>query len=167
LHTKEETVTAIADTQSDTFHILKRHFDPSFEMLERLIDGCPDDLWLRIWQQVYHTLFGIEFWFRLEDGEVKPPDWGKDVSPELDYQPGDHLTRNELRDYAAKMRAKAEAFFQAICDRPFGPCAIYDKITNADVVMMQVRHFQYHIGDCNSILGSRGVRAVEWLGYGE
>ena len=162
-----ETVTAMADTQSNTFHIMKRHFDPSFEMLERLIDGCPDEVWPGIWQQVYHTLFGIQFWFRLEGLDVQPPDWGRNVSPELDCQSGDCLTKDELRDYAAKMRAKAEVFFQASRDRLFEPCVIYGKITNADVVMMQVRHFQYHVGDCNSILGSQGGQTVEWLGYGE
>lgn len=164
---KAETGTTAATIQSDTSSILKRHFDPSFEMLERLVDICPDDVWPNIWQQVYHTLFGIEFWFRLESRDVQPTDWGKNVSPELDIQSDDYLTRDELRDYAAKMKAKAEAFFQANRNRLFEPCAIYDQITNADVVMMQVRHFQYHVGDCNRILGSQGVRAVEWLGYGE
>ena len=157
----------MADTQSDTFHILKRHFDPSFEMLERLMDACPDGVWLNIWQQVYHTLFGIEFWFRLESRDVQPPDWGKNVSPELDCQSDDYLTKDELRDYARKMREQAEAFFQANRSRLLEPNVVYGQITNCDVVMMQVRHFQYHVGDCNSILGSQGVKAVEWLGYGE
>jgi hypothetical protein len=167
LYTKEETVTAMADTQSAAFHILKRHFDPSFEMLERLIDACPDGVWLQIWQQVYHTLECVDFWLRTESGDYHLRDFKKDVTPYLDQRCSDYLTQGETRGYLETMKEKAQVFFQTNRGRLFEPSAVNDAMTNADVILGQIRHIQYHVGDCNSILGGQGAQAVEWLGYGE
>ena len=42
---------------------------------------------------------------------------------------------------------------------------LYDKITNMDIVLMLMRHIQYHTGHCDSILREDGFEAVEWLDY--
>ena len=50
--------------------ILKRHFEPSFEMLAKLVEYCPESLWCEppgkapIWQHLYHTAYFIDFWLR-------------------------------------------------------------------------------------------------------
>jgi len=43
------------------------------------------------------------------------------------------------------------------------PSDIYIKISNMDVILMQIRHLQYHVGHCNSILRERGAEAVDWI----
>jgi hypothetical protein len=45
------------------------------------------------------------------------------------------------------------------------PNVIYNKITNLDVINMQIRHIMYHVGYCNCILHEEGVPAVEWKDY--
>ncbi len=34
-------------------------------------------------------------------------------------------------------------------------------------LLCQIRHVQYHMGHCNSILRHFHYKAVEWIGYGE
>ncbi len=33
------------EKQFDLKEVLKRHFDPSLDMLEKLIEQCPDEIW--------------------------------------------------------------------------------------------------------------------------
>jgi hypothetical protein len=47
----------------------------------------------------------------------------------------------------------------------YGTFIHIDKISNMDVLLMQIRHIQYHVGHCNSILRDRGYRAVDWIEY--
>ena len=48
---------------------LKIHFDLSFQMLENVIESCPDNLWSvqdeknSIWKRFLHVLESIDFWF--------------------------------------------------------------------------------------------------------
>lgn len=50
--------------------VLRRHFEATLEMLGRVIDDCPDEVWdvkeepAPIWQQLYHSLIGLDFWIR-------------------------------------------------------------------------------------------------------
>lgn len=43
------------------------------------------------------------------------------------------------------------------------PCVLFEEITKLDVILMQVRHVQHHIGYCNGILNSNHVEAVKWV----
>ena len=49
--------------------ILIRQFMPSFKMIEKVIESCSKTIWAQrnidppIWQQVYHVLYGIDYWF--------------------------------------------------------------------------------------------------------
>lgn len=152
--------------------IAKTQFDLSFSMLEKMIDQCPEDLWNEkkggfvFWQQLLHAFTGMNFWMRQEGGHFVEPFAGRNVHPELDQEPEAQLTRGDLLGYKDAVKAIAEAFFEEKDDDWLGERAsVYDKIRNLDVIFMQVRHIQYHVGHCNSILRENGREAVAWLDY--
>lgn len=148
---------------------LKTHFTPTFEMLEKVIEICPEDIWAGqtgcpIWQQIFHTVTGIEFWFRKPGESFQLPAMGKQVSPELGEKTPDWLTKEELVQYVQKMQEKADQYFAELDDtKLFASAGAYDKLTNMDVILMQIRHFQHHIGYCNSVLAHNEVKPVDWI----
>jgi uncharacterized damage-inducible protein DinB len=136
------------------------------------IRDSPEDLWGQkaggfvFWQQILHTLTGLNFWMRLEKTPFTEPFSGKKIYPELDKAPEDVLSKMELREYKEQVAQLCNAFFEGKDDAWLRQASVlYGKISNLDVVMMQVRHMQYHVGHCNSILRERGVEAVAWMEY--
>jgi hypothetical protein len=77
------------------------------------------------------------------------------------------LTRAELLKYKDKIKKICKAFFLDKDDEWLNHSSpIYDQLTHLDAVFMQIRHIQYHIGHCNSILRERNAPAVDWIDYG-
>lgn len=155
--------------------ILWRQFDPAFGMLSETIRNCPNAVWNKrvgaqapVWQHVLHTLTGIAFWFRSSGEEFAIPDFGKGVTPDLDQGPGETPAADEILGYLAETRRQAQAFVEGKSDEQLlEPCAVYEGITNCDVILMQIRHFQHHIGYCNRLLAAAGARPAAWQGFGE
>jgi uncharacterized damage-inducible protein DinB len=161
-----------ADMARSLADAARTHFNMSFDMLENMIDKCPDSLWDKkrggfiFWQQILHALTGVNFWMRLANDRFTEPFIGKVLYPELDGEPEDSLTKEELKAYAREVRSLCDAFFDKKNDAWFAEKSVlYDKITNMDIVLMLMRHIQYHTGHCDSILREDGFEAVEWLDY--
>lgn len=152
--------------------ILQRQLDPTLQMLENLVVLSPEEIWnnqkLKYWKHILHAITGIEFWFRNEGEEFHLPDFNKDITPDFDKESKDYPTQNELLTYIQEMMNKSQKYFNALSDeRLIEPCDTYKDITKADVILMQIRHIQHHIGYCNNILNTSNYKAVQWLGYGE
>lgn len=149
---------------------IRRHFDLSFAMLEKMIDQCPDELWNKkhggfvFWQQLLHAFTGIHFWMRLSNEIFVEPFSDRKVYPELDQDPQDELTKNDLRDYMEKVKRICKSFFENQNDEWLNGSSVLDnRLKNIDIALMQIRHIQYHVGHCNSILREQNKEAVEWL----
>ncbi|MCX7711420.1 MAG: DinB family protein [Clostridia bacterium] len=158
--------------QSKMIHIVKRHFEFSFSMLEKMIDQCPEDLWgaknggFVFWQQLVHAFTGLHFWMRRENNGFSEPFSDKKVFPELDGEPDCFLSKEEVAVYKDAVKKIWQQFFEGREDDwLLLESVIYGKITNMDVVFMQIRHMQYHAGHCNSILRDKGREAVAWVDY--
>jgi len=159
----------------DIVSVLQRHFDACMEMLAGVIDRCPESLWAEaengspIWQHIYHTLVGPHFWFReTQDEGFVYLTFDKEVSPDLGKQTAAFLTRDELRQYVSRTREICGDFFDGIdVNDPLETSGLAEVFTKTDLVLMQIRHFQHHVGYCNGILRARGVDGAPWLGYGE
>jgi hypothetical protein len=141
-------------------------------MLEEMICKCPDELWgaknggFVFWQQLLHAFTGINFWMRQDNEKFTEPFSDKRVYPELEQDPEDRLTREDLLEYRDKVKEICSSFFRGKDDDwLLKNSIVYDKIKNIDVVFMQIRHIQYHVGHCNSILRDKNREAVEWLDY--
>lgn len=157
---------------NNMLEIAKTQFDLSFSMLEKIIDKCPDDLWAAkkggfvFWQQLLHAFTGINFWLRTNNDKFREPFEDKKVYPELEQEPENQLTKDDLTEYKNFVKEITKIFFQGKDDKWLVEGSIiYNKITNLDVIFMQVRHIQYHVGHCNSILRENNREAVEWLDY--
>jgi DinB superfamily len=154
--------------------ILRRQFYPSFQMLANLIEACPERQWAEqdsgnpFWQRIMHTLVGIQFWLREVDEEFAAPDFGQGQIPDLDVAPAFPVTKQMVREYQAVTAERVEAFFSKMDDRRLIQMSrVNAACTYADIVIMQIRHIQHHVGYCNSLLTSSPEGTTKWLGYAE
>lgn len=152
--------------------IAQTHFELSFKMLEQMIEQCPDDIWKEkkggfvFWQQLLHAFTGINFWLRENSDKFVEPFNDKKVYPELDNDPKINLSKDELMAYKDEVKKICENFFNDKDDEWLNNNSIiYDKVKNLDIIFMQIRHIQYHVGHCNSILRENNREAVDWLDY--
>lgn len=149
--------------------VLKGQFEPTLEMLTRLVEECPDELWFdrqtNYWKHIFHAITGIQFWFRQGSEAFHIPNLNKDITPDLDKECTEDPTKAEMGAYVQEMIEKARSFTEALNDQSiFEPCDVYNEFTKADVILMQIRHIQHHVGYCNHILYSHNHKAVQWLG---
>jgi hypothetical protein len=157
--------------------LLQRHFVPTYDMLSRLVDHCPAELWdapcggYAFWHLVYHTAYWVDYWVRTDYSGAP---WqsmtfdDKDVTFELDKPFTDILTQAELAAYLAAISAKVDRFFDELTDVDvLGPIVERSDLTYGDVLLMQVRHIQHHVGLCNAILREHDAEAVPWLADSE
>ncbi len=151
---------------------LKKHLEISLSMLVKEIDACPDELWdekaggFVFWQQVLHALTGLEFWTRPVKGPFEEPFQERKVYPELEQEPEGYVSKGEMRAYAEGIKDQVAALVHGRSDEWLKQTSVvYDKLLNVDIIGMQIRHLQYHVGHCNSILRERGLPAVEWEEY--
>ncbi len=150
--------------------VLRRQLDPSYRMISDLIEACPEALWTSnlsgkpFWQQIMHVLIGIQFWFREAEEEFTVPDLGQGPIPDLDIIATFSLTKGQVKEYQELMAKRIAEFFSNMDDkRLMTASSIYDKYTYADIVIGQIRHFQHHVGYCNSVLHSNDVKPTKWL----
>lgn len=157
--------------------ILKRGFMPSFKMLKGIVDNCPEDIWLKevrgfpYWQQVYHVSFFVDYWLREDYSkgvEFRSVIFDKEVYVELDQRSDEVLTKNELQDYLIKIEEKIEGIFANLTDEQLLEEIVPGSgFTYNDVILSQIRHIQYHVGNANSLLKYQDVPTVNWMGYNE
>jgi hypothetical protein len=151
---------------------LRDHALLSLDMLDEVARLCPDHIWTRkvsgyvYWQQILHTLTGALYWTRSAPGPFVEPFHDLVVYPELDGEPETDLTKGELSELSAVVRRQMTALFEQKTDQwLYAPSAVTDKLLNLDVIEMQIRHLQYHVGHCNSILRHHNETPAGWLEY--
>ena len=151
---------------------LKIHFNYSFDMLEKMIEACPDNLWNQkhggfiFWQQLLHAFIGNKYWTRLNELEFMEPFSERNVYPDLDKEPEGEIAKNEMQNLANEIRKQNETYFSGKYDDwLMEKSSVLSTIANIDIIEMQIRHIQYHVGHCNCILRENNVKAVEWIDY--
>jgi len=151
---------------------LKKHLDLSLQMLVDVIRVCPDHLWsvkvsgFVFWQQIYHVLSGLLFWTRKEGGEFTEPFQDRKLFPELDGEPVSSISKSEMKALANRAKMQIEDFFDRTVDSWIKQNnVIYPKLLNIDVIEMQIRHIQYHVGHCDAALRERDFDPSQWYDY--
>lgn len=152
--------------------IVFRQLNMCFDMLEKLVHAVPDKLWSEkrggflMWQQIFHALTGSQFWLRSEGGEFREPFESLNLYPELDGEPEMNLTKEQVLELLDETRELKDRLFDSLREEALEqPSVLYDKITNLDVILGQIRHLMYHIGHCNAILRDTDEQAAEWEDY--
>lgn len=152
--------------------ILSRQIKPSFRMLANIIEVCPKSLWAQknidppIWQQIYHVLYGIDYWFSESKESFKQPAFEAEVNPVLGEESKGFIEQSEMIDYLKYIEEKSVNFISNLeTEVVSGPSSMYPKWTNLDVIMEQIRHFQHHIGYLNRVLLKCKLKPVDWEMY--
>ncbi|MHB9295539.1 hypothetical protein PilKf_01285 [Pillotina sp. SPG140] len=149
---------------------LRKNYEISLVMLEKIIELCPNDLWDKklsgfiFWQQLIHCIFSILYWFKEKDTPCIEPFKDKNLYPELDGIPETILTRTEVKKCFNEAKLLGEIFFSEKDDVWLTlPSNVYNQITNFDNIIMQMRHIQYHVGHCDAILRANNLKTGEYL----
>ena len=159
--------------QSTFFNeILVRQIKPSFRMIARIIEVCPRSIWAQrninppIWQQVYHVLYGMDYWFSESKEAFSPPAFNEDVNSVLGEESKGFVDQEDMKGYLKYVSTKADGFIENLDQLSLlGPSPLYDKWTNLDVILEQARHLQHHLGYLNRILYKCNIEPVEWEFY--
>ena len=150
---------------------LKASFDQGWKLMDQIIDVCPEAVWGKkaggfvFWQQLYHCFACVDYFLMPKDGAIDAGPQGMEIAM-LDKEPTAKVGKEEVRAYAAKMKAKADAWFETMDDeslslhhegfsaRRGGP------VSNAMLIAIMSGHSQYHVGGCDVILRDNGEKGV-------
>jgi hypothetical protein len=155
---------------SDIIKYLKKSHNNSYSMLEEMIEICPDYLWDKkaggfvFWQQIMHALVGSRYWMREPDWDFKIPYKDKNLHLELNGEPEENLSKEQVKNYWIEAKKQTQSIFDGKDSNWLqSNCFISEKMKNIDVILEDIRHIQYHVGHCNSILREHNEKAVDWI----
>ena len=154
--------------------ILIRQLKPSFKMIEKVIENCPKAIWAQrnidppIWQQIYHVLYGLDYWFSASKESFTPPAFKHEVNSVLGEESKGFIEQEDMAGYLNYVADKSEQFIISLNEAMVtSPSKIYRKWTNLDVILEQTRHLQHHLGYLNRVLLKCKIKPVEWEFYEE
>lgn len=150
--------------------VARRQLFLCFDMLESLIDKTPNAIWNEkkggfvFWQQILHALRSSLYWLRTEtEGFVEPYEELR-VYPDLDNDPENELNKDQINKLLKEAEGLAAYYFDRYDSEQLLMDSVLDhNISGLDVVFMQIRHLQHHIGSCEAILRDSGLDVPEWL----
>ena len=152
--------------------ILIRHLKPSFKMIGKIIDSCPKSIWAQrnidppIWQQIYHVLYGIDYWFSESKESFVAPEFKGEVNSVLGEESKGFIEQEDMIGYLNFVEKKSQQFINSLdASEITSASKIYGKWTNLDVILEQVRHLQHHLGYLNRVLLKCKIKPVEWEFY--
>jgi len=152
--------------------ILLRQIKPAFKMISKIIETCPKAIWAQrnidppIWQQVYHVLYGMDYWFSESKESFIPPAFKKEVNSVLGEESPGFIEQEDMVEYLNFVEEKAEKFISTLSETEvIAASKIYAKWTNLDVILEQIRHLQHHLGYLNRVLLKCKIKPVEWEFY--
>ena len=150
---------------------LKTDFDRGWGFLTKLIDVCPEVLWNKkaggylFWQHMYHCFGCIDYFIGAKEGTPDAGPLGMDVVM-FKAEPAITPTKEDIKAYAAKMKAKADAWVATLDDVALTlPNEGFSArkgmpMTNALVLSIMAGHSFYHVGNCDAVLRDNGEKGV-------
>ena len=150
---------------------LKATFDRGWGFLTQIIDVCPDAVWTKkaggfvFWQQLYHCFACVDYFLMPKDGTLDAGSCGMEIAM-LKTEPKTALSKEEVKAYAAKMKAKADAWIATLDDATLSKehegftSRRGSSVCNAMLLGIMSGHSSYHIGSCDAILRDNGEKGV-------
>jgi hypothetical protein len=148
---------------------LAKSFDDSANLIIKLINECPPDLWTEkadswpIWQHVAHCASAIGFFCPGEEVPL-PGSLSTDVA-NLKIPGTGQMDKKVILDYFKTSCSKAEAFIAGLTDadlikentklKTFGL-----NWTQAQTMVSLSSHFLYHLGSADAVLRSHGHKGI-------
>lgn len=152
---------------------LKLHFSASLSMIEKIIGICPDELWNKkvsgfiFWNQILHTILWSVYWLRGENHELDTYfDKKTGYPPDLENDPENIISKDEMKKCLCELKKMTENWFLNKDDNWLKlPCEGNKKITNFDIMINHIKHFDYHAGHCEAIFRDHGIDPKEYIEY--
>ncbi len=152
--------------------VIWQQFGAAIDMLENALTACPDELWSdrsqrpEFWYIVYHTLFFLDLY--LSDslaGFTPPMPFNLDELDPAGLLPDKPYTKDELHTYLEHGRKKCRATIAALTDEKARQrCGIdWHDISNAELLLYNMRHVQHHAAQLNLILRQTVDAAPRWV----
>jgi hypothetical protein len=150
---------------------LRANFDHGWDLLIKVIEACPAAVWDKkaggyvFWQQLYHCFSAVDFFTLPKDGVPEPAPWKADFNG-LKDAPEKTPSKEELKAYAAKMKARADAWLASLNDASLtqsheGFSSRWGApMNNAMTLAILSGHLSYHVGSCDAILRDNGEKGV-------
>ena len=151
-------------------------FEHAYGLMAHYIEVCPEEVWTEkfggwpVWQQVYHALGSCQFW-GLQDGETPeqglyPPEVNR-----LQSTPDAAPSKKAVLEYAARMKAKADAYLDGLRDADLPginqgltarmkTLGVPREFSHSHTLAMLSGHIMYHLGACDAALRARGLKGV-------
>ena len=151
---------------------LWEQFGGSLMMLERVIDACPDSVWIadagsrKFWHLVYHTLFFTDLNFSGTADEFSPPPpFNRTELDPRDIKPPRVYTKAEMLEYARHCHEKGRETLGSLTDleavRVIELPWIHMKF--GELMLYSLRHVQHHTGQLNLVLRQAGIEPPDWI----
>ena len=150
-----------------------------YQMLETLVDVCPDEIWQGVygevpfWYQVYHTAYFVDYWLRegRAGGGFPCARFDPRIPPEFEWvlEADVLLSRETMRVYLRLIRQKLNRIFASLtdCDLSCPAFELEPEVTLLDAIFSQARHIMYNVGYCNGILRAHDLAESDWYAYNE
>ena len=151
-------------------------FEHAYGLLVKFIEVCPEEIWKKkfggwpVWQQVYHELACYQF-FTLQDGETPEQGLYPPEVTNLQSTPNATPLKKDMLKYASRMKAKADAYINALRDADLpsvnqGLTARMKSVgkphefSHAQTLTLLAGHTLYHLGSGDAALREHGLKGV-------
>ncbi len=148
--------------------ICRENYLALIQMIEQAITLCPDKLWEdkdlqpQFWQEIYHTIYYLDFYFG-NNWRKKPERF--ECKENLGEVPEIILTKTDLQSYIEEVREKCLNVLENLTkeDLEGKNSYFWTGATLSHRLIYNIRHSQHHVGKINSILSSNGIEAAKWI----
>lgn len=149
-----------------------QQYGASIDMLENAIVACPDNVWgdrtrfPEFWYVTYHTLFFLDYYLHETEASFAPPP--PFTMSELDpagVMPERVFSKEEMLTYLRHGRNKCRNVIVNMTeDKAREQCPFNRRdITNAGLLLYNMRHVQHHTAQLNLILRQTIDSAPLWV----
>lgn len=155
----------------DVTPALKRQHHLGFEMLRECIEQCPDDLWESgqhprcFWRIAYHAVYYTDRYLQPSSRKFKPwVEHQKDIQALWGDPPTEPIyTKDQVLAFLNLTDSKLDAMIDRLDLNSEGSGFPLYKMPKLDLLMLNLRHLQHHVGQISELLMTRGID-VTWAG---
>ena len=158
---------------------LDQQFSATIDMLDNVLQACPEELWcVRLWDDqyipassefwyiIYHTLFWLDLYLSGSvEGFVPPAPFNLDELNPEGIIPAEPYTKKELQTYLEHTRKKCHQTIETLTDeKAHQLCSFpWGEVSFTGLLLDNMRHVQEHVAQLNMILGQKINWSPRWV----
>lgn len=149
-----------------------RQFGAAIDSLEVAMRECPDRVWgdrvhqSEFWYIASHTIFFLDYYMsETVEGFVPPAPFGLEELDPNGVLPPRVYSKEELLTYLEYSRSKARAAVRRLTEQNVHEDCGEKRpgITNAELLLYNMRHLQHHAAQLNLLLRQKIDSAPRWV----